>query len=141
MPLQTKVYDSAMRSRLEPSAEQQCLAKEFQRRQRANGYLIVYSTEKSKAEIVSMSPAALKQHGIHQTRFSAADRDFFNKHNDVFSMMAERAWLRQGLQKASEEAAKVFEEVLRVFPGARFVERIQGKFVDESARKSLEESQ
>lgn len=134
MTLQTKVYDSALRSRLEPSKEQQCLAEEFQAKMRANGFLIVYSMEKNEAELTSMTPDVLKRQGIQQKRLSAEDKATFVKLKDILSMLAERSWLVAGLTKAQSVAKggdkplEVFNEVLRVFPGARLVERRQGNF-------------
>ena len=135
MSLSTSVYDSAMRSRLEPSNEQRAQAKEFQSKMRRNGFLIVYSMEKNVAELTSMSPNVLKREGIQQKRLPAPDKAFFAKFQDVFSIEAERAWLRAGLSKAQSAANNlndkpldVFEEVIRVFPGARLIERRSGNF-------------
>lgn len=133
MTLQTKVYDSALRSRLEPSKEQLSQAKEFRDAQRRNGYLIVYSMAKNVADLVSMTEGVMKREGIQQKRLSAEDKATFSRLRDVFSMQAERAWLRQGLAKAGPQPLAVFEEVLRVFPGSRLVERRQGNFVKENA--------
>lgn len=145
MTLQTKVYDSAFKSRLEPSKEQLCQAKEFRERQRRNGYLIVYSMEKNIAEMVSMTPAVLKREGIQQTRQTAEDKALFLKLRDVMTMQMERIWLRSNLEKAQAKkpegmqgnCVEIFDECLRLFPGSRFVERRQGKFQRPTVTESL----
>lgn len=142
----TKVYDSANVSRLEPSREQLCQAKEFRERQRRNGYLIIYSMEKNVAELVSMEPAVLKREGIQQKRMTSEDKASFLKLRDVMTMQMERVWLRTGLAKAMADpkhkrlqgnCVETFDECLRLFPGSRFVERRQGKFLDLTATGSL----
>lgn len=143
MTLQTKVYDSALRSRLEPSKEQRCQAREFQQRMRANGFLIVYSMETNTVAMTSMESAVLKRQGIIQRRLTAEDKANFSKFVDVLSMDAERSWLSQRLAKAQSERVNkpddrpldLFNESIRVFPGVRFVERRQGNFIDESANR------
>lgn len=141
LSLQTKVYDSALRSRLEPSKEQQCQAREFQAKMRLNGFLIVYSMETNSAELTSMQPAILRREGIQQKRLTAEDKAAFAKFKDVLSMDSERTWLRAGLTKAQstttgdDKPLDVFNEALRVFPGARLVERNQGNFIDKGAKR------
>lgn len=140
MTLQTKVYDSALRSRLEPSKEQLSLAKAFRDAMRRGGYLIIYSMEKNEAELVPMQPAVLKRENIQQKRLTAEDKALFLRLKDVLSMDVERTWLRTGLAKADDAKPKTvhgscvatFNEALRLFPGSRLVERRQGNFVDES---------
>lgn len=141
MTLQTKVYNAAVVSRLEPSREQLCLAKAFRDSMRKNGYLVIYDMAKNVADLVTMTPAVLKREGIQQKRLTAEDKAMFLRLRDVLSMQCERTWLRTGLEKAEAVSPKkhkgncvaIFDETLRLFSGSRLVERRQGNFVDETA--------
>lgn len=142
MSLRTTVYDSVLRSRLEPSVEERRRAREFVQQLRTNGYLVVYSKDKNAAELVSMEAAVLKAQGINQRRITAEERNTFARLKETLSIDAERSWLGPRLKKAEEGAEDVndkpfglFNEVIRVFPGARFAERVQGNFIDGSARR------
>lgn len=108
---------------------------------RAAGYLIVYSMTTNSAELTPMQPEVLRRERIEQKRLNAEDKATFARLKDVLSMEAERTWLRSGLTKAQsttkgdDKPLDVFNESLRVFPGLRLVERVQGNFIDETAER------
>jgi len=108
---------------------------------RLNGFLIVYSMETNSAELTSMQPAILRREGIQQKRLTTEDKAAFAKFKDILSMDSERTWLRAGLTKAQstttgdDKPLDVFNEALRVFPGARLVDRNQGNFIDKTAER------
>lgn len=121
------IYDRASHSRLEPSSEQVAMARQWQTEMRGRGYVIVYSVEQRQATLEAMAPAVVRRLGIPQKRLNADDRAAWEKWRPVVSIAAERAWIRAGLTKADEKAKTnslgLFDEVIRVFPGTRFVER------------------
>lgn len=123
----SKAYDAATTSRLEPSLDQVVAARALREKLRSNGYVIVYNVESRSADMKSMAPGVLKRMGIQQKRLLADDKAAWTRLSDVIAIMAERAWLRAGLDKADAahktNSRGLFEEALRLFPGSRFVER------------------
>lgn len=124
-------------SRLEPSADDYARADSFAQSMREAGYVIVYSVSSRDVKTEPMSERILKLNGINQQRLTAAMRSDFKKNELALTLRAERKWLRDKMGEADAihgtQSAKVFDEVIRLFPGTRFVERRQGRFVDETA--------